>query len=267
MEKELLEKLNKLKKILSEYGSVLVAYSGGVDSSVLMGVAVEVLGKNAHAAMIVSNLIPKYAVEEAREFAGECGFTIHELQMDIAKKSEVYANGKKRCYYCKQEVIALLKNEAHRLSSSSILFGENIDDDNAYRPGQVAVKEGGAFTPFKDAGITKKDIRSIADFYNWSVAQKPASACLASRIPYDTKLTKAILARVENAENILRVELGIKQFRVRAHNELASIEVMKNDFPIILNNIEMIKQHFNKFGFTHTTLDLSGFRSGSLDEE
>ena len=258
-------KLEKLKNNLKKMKSVAIAYSGGVDSTFLIKVAHDVLGKNAIAVTATSSTYPKRELEQAKQYTKSIGIkhiTINSEETEIDNFSK---NPIDRCYYCKKELFTKIKQIATEKHLNYVLDGSNVDDTTDYRPGAKALKELGVISPLKDVKLTKKEIKELSHAMHLDSWNKPAFACLASRFPYGVEITKSRLEQVENAESFL-YSIGIKQFRVRYHNKIARIEVDKNDFqPILLHSDEIVKE-FKELGFKYITLDIEGYRAGSLNE-
>ena len=258
-------KYNNLKNNLKKMKSVAIAFSGGVDSTFLVKTAFDVLGKNAVAITATSSTYPQRELKEAKNFAKSIGvkhIIINSEETDIKNFSK---NPIDRCYYCKKELFLKIKDIAKENNLNFILDGSNADDVSDYRPGRQALKELSIVSPLKDVGITKHEIRKLSKKMKLDTWDKSAFACLASRFPYGEKITKTKLKRVEQAESFL-FTLGIKQLRVRYHGDTARIEVLKNDFEKIIRNSDEIISYFKKLKFTYVTLDLQGYRTGSLNE-
>jgi uncharacterized protein len=259
------EKLKHLQQMLRNMKSCVIAYSGGVDSTFLIRVAYDILGKNALAVTAASSTYPKRELQEAKRYAKTVGIphiVIQSEELDIKKFTD---NPTDRCYYCKRELFRKLRAIAKDHQFNAVLDGSNADDVADYRPGGKARTEHGVISPLKEAGLTKQDIRSLSRSLHLSTAEKPSFACLASRFPYGVKITKERLKQVEAAEELL-VSLGIRQCRVRYHDTIARIEVTPADFKAILTHVPTIVTRFKKLGFTYITLDLEGYRTGSLNE-
>ncbi len=259
------EKLNKLEGILQELGSVAVAFSSGVDSTFLLDVAHEVLGDKAIAVTVVSDFLTSKEEVEATEFCQERGikhfiYHFHPLEIDI-----IAANTPDRCYYCKKALFTNIETLAAEHGVHHVLDGSNIDDLGDYRPGMRALSELGIVSPLRQAGLNKQEIRQLSRERNLPTWDKPAFACLASRIPYDDVLTSDKLRMVEQGEEYLK-GFGLKQFRVRVHDNLARIEVEPQCISEIAASAEEISKHFKDIGFTFVSLDLGGYRTGSLNE-
>jgi uncharacterized protein len=258
-------KLKQLQQMLKDFKSCVIAYSGGVDSTFLIKVAYDTLGKNALAVTATSSTYPKRELQDAKRYAHKIGIPhviIHSEELEIPKFSD---NPPERCYYCKKELFRKIQKIAKEHHLNAVLDGSNADDRFDYRPGATARKELGIKSPLKDVGLTKQEIRGLSHTMHLESAEKPAFACLASRFPYGVKITNERLKQVESAEEFLFC-LGIKQCRVRYHNHIARIEVATNDFQTILIHAQQIIKRFKKLGFTYITLDLEGYRTGSLNE-
>ena len=259
------EKLESLKEILRSLESVVIAYSGGVDSTFLSKVAFDVLGDNALAATISSEIHPRWESEEAGDIAREIGIkheTIASKALDIPGLAD---NPADRCYYCKEEVLTRLKGIACERGFKHVIEGSNFDDLDDHRPGMQAVAEQGVRSPLKEAKLTKSEIRALSKKLGLSTWNKPSLACLASRFPYGTKITREKLKAIDEAEIFLR-SLGIRQLRVRHHDQIARIEVAEEDMEILLQNRKQIVKKMKELGYSYVTMDLQGYRTGSMNE-
>jgi uncharacterized protein len=256
-------KLARLEALLDEMGGAVIAYSGGVDSSFLMAVSHSVLGERALAVTAVSPSLARRELAGARELAKDRGWNhmvvgTHEVQR------EGYArNDGDRCYWCKTELFEVLKPLGAELSAC-VLVGTNVDDLGDYRPGSRAATEHGVRAPLVEAELTKSEIRSMSAGMGLPTADKPASPCLSSRFAYGVRVTPEGLRRVEAAEEFVR-SLGFEVLRVRDHGELARVEVEKEDVPRAARLAETITAGLTALGYRYVTLDLEGFRSGSLN--
>ncbi len=251
--------------MLRELKSCAIACSGGVDSTFLIKVAYDVLGRNALAVTATSSTYPQRELEDAKRFVQQIGIPhviIHSEELYIEEFSK---NPPDRCYYCKKELFRKIQKIAAENHLAAVLDGSNADDMFDYRPGGKARKELGVISPLKEVGLTKQEIRELSRSMHLESAEKPAFACLASRFPYGVKITKGRLRQVEQAETFL-FSLGVHQCRVRYHKDVARIEVAKPDFQNILAHADGIVKRFKKLGFTYITLDVEGYRAGSMNE-
>jgi pyridinium-3,5-biscarboxylic acid mononucleotide sulfurtransferase len=259
------EKYQELRRIIAAHGPMLVAYSGGVDSTLLAAVARDVLGEKTRCVLLDSPVVPRVAVEQAQSVARELGLMLDIIPIPLMEHEEFRKNPADRCYSCKKISAVHLKKRAAELSLPCIADGMNISDTGEHRPGLRASDEEGIVHPFIEAGITKEEIRTIARKLSLPVWQKPSAACLSSRIPYGDEITGENLGMIEGAETYLK-SLGIGQLRVRLHRNLARIEVHKEDVGKILEQQSAVVRYLRSLGFTYITLDLEGYRSGSMDE-
>lgn len=260
-------KLAHLKTILKDMGSVLVAFSGGVDSSFLLKVAIDVLGSRVAAVTASSEIRPEREGEEAQRLAEEWGVEHIIIETEELFDEEFAQNPPDRCYICKKKVFSELLELAEICELTYVVDGSNADDAGDYRPGMRASEELGVRSPLKEAGLTKADIRALSKEMGLPTWDKPASPCFATRFPYGTSLTEAELTRLKKAEALLE-ELGIRELRVRVHGDLARIEVARDIMTMLIDKevAEEISRRFREFGFQYTTLDILGFRSGSMNE-
>ena len=257
-------KYSALKQWIARKRSMLIAYSGGVDSSLLAAVTKDVLGKRSHCIFIDSPLVPRSAFLDAERIARDLGLSYEVVRVTSIDRA-VQRNPPDRCYHCKKHDICILKKRAGELGLSCIADGVNLSDISEHRPGIRACDEEGVIHPFVEAGITKVDIRDIARELGFDFWDKPSSPCLSSRIPYGDEISRDVLTRVEAAEEYLHGR-GIRQVRVRTHTGIARIEAGENDMPRILAMRNDLVKEFQVLGFSYITLDLEGYRSGSLDE-
>lgn len=258
-------KFQLLKEILQEMGSVVVAMSGGLDSVLLARVAYDVLGDQALAVTADSPSLPRRELQEAIRIARQIGIRHEIIQTDEFANPHYAANPSDRCFFCKDELFNQLDLIAKKYQSRWVCFGENVDDQSDFRPGSQAASMHAVRAPLREAGFGKIEIRALAQELGLPIWEKPASACLSSRIPYGMKITPEKLAQVEAAEDYLW-SIGYRQVRVRHHGEIARIEVPPGQLSRIAANAEEISQQLKKLGFTFVTLDLTGYRRGSLNE-
>jgi len=251
---------------LKKHDRLLIAFSGGVDSSLLAALAVQALGQNhVRCLLLDSPLIPRREVEEARETAAELGLPLEVLAFPILADPTFRENRTDRCYTCKKAAFRLLKVVARREGIDTIADGTNLSDLGEYRPGLAASDEEGVCHPLAVAGATKEDIRRIAFDCGLPFWNRPSAACLATRIPYGNEVTVEVLGRVEAAEDAL-CERGFSGVRVRVHGNLARIEVPEDKMARLFEIRREITAEFRRIGFVYVTLDLAGYRSGSMDE-
>lgn len=260
------QKERNLRSIITSLKKVIIGYSGGVDSALVAKVATEELGVNALIVISDSPSLPRSELDEALALASQCQFNIRIIHTKEAEKEEYLANPKNRCFFCKSELYGDLEKIRKSENYEAILDGANLDDTIDYRPGRKAASDNNIRSVLIEAGLTKKDVRSLAQKLNLPNFDKPAAACLSSRFPYGTSITKEKLTQVELAEEYLK-ELGIKNVRVRYHLDVARIEIDKDSFDIVLENANKIYVHFKTLGFSYTALDIIGFRSGSMNEK
>lgn len=261
------EKLERLRKTVRGYGSVLVCFSGGLDSALVLAVATRELGARAIGMTAVSPSLPELEREAAERIARELGANHRFVDSDEIARPGYVANGPDRCFHCKTELyeVALVKRQEWGLAE--IANGTNVDDLGDYRPGLDAAKNAGVRSPLLEVGLTKPEVREVAQLLGVSIWDKPAAACLSSRIPYGTEVTPERLSQIGGLEAQLK-ELGFRQLRVRWHDTIARIELALEELPALLapgvreRVVALGKAH----GFTYVTVDLGGYRSGSHNE-
>lgn len=267
MSAELSEKFDKLKSILKGHGTVIVAYSGGVDSTFLVKVAVDVLGDRVTAVTAESDTLATAELELATTNAKAFGVRHMVVRTNEMCDPDFVSNPVDRCYHCKKTLFGRLTELAKELGVSTVVEGSNFDDLSDYRPGFRAVDEFSISSPLKEARMTKEDIRVLSKQMNLTTWDKPAAPCLSSRIPYGSPITKEKLTRIEQGENYLR-SLGFTVLRVRDHDDIARIEVPPEDISRLFGNgrAAEITEKFKSFGYGYVAVDMLGFRSGSLNE-
>ena len=260
-------KYEHLQTILRAMESVLVAYSGGVDSALLLKVAYDVLGTRAMGVIASS---PAYAVEETEEalaVAEQMGISVITLETYELEDERYVTNDFNRCYFCKTELFTQLQPLAKQHNLRHIAYGVNKDDDGDFRPGQRAAREFNVRGPLKEAGMGKREIRAVARLLGVPVWDKPAMACFSSRIPYGNRVDIATLQMIYKAEKLLR-DLGFRQVRVRHHDKIARIEVERTELPRLFEDqiSRVVNDGLRKIGYTYVTVDLLGYRTGSMNE-
>ncbi len=266
-DKTLQEKRLSLVNNLIQMESVIVAYSGGVDSAFLAAIANEVLGDKAIAVTAVSPSLAPSELEEAKALASELGLNFMTLNTKEVEREDYQANNPDRCFFCKDELYSHLTRYAEEEDYKFVLNGTNKDDLGDYRPGIEAAKQYGVLSPMVDVNLTKEEIRLLSKDMDLNTWDKPAQACLSSRIPYGTTVTVEALTKIAKAEHFLRTK-GFKQLRVRHHDTIARIEMEPSDFQDLISEPlrTEITDAFKDFGYSYVTLDMDGFRSGSLNE-
>ncbi len=264
---DLKDKAELLQENLASAGSLLVAYSGGTDSAYLAYAAHEALGERMLAVIADSPSLPRKELADAMAFADRHGIPVRVLQTHELEKPEYARNDAQRCFHCKSELFTQMEEARGRLGFEHLAYGMNLDDRGEFRPGQRAAEMHGALAPLVEAGLRKVEIRTLAREAGLSLADKPASACLSSRIEYGREVTAENLAQVERAEEALHA-LGFAQVRVRHHGKLARIEIAREDLAraLTLEALDRLTEAVRGAGFLYVTLDTQGYRSGSMND-
>lgn len=261
------EKNEGLRKLLAGYGRLAVAFSGGVDSSFLLAAAAEVLGDQVLAVTAAPVFVPQRELAEAEAFCRERGIRQAVIPAERLNIESFRHNPPDRCYHCKKEIFSRIRRAASEEGFRILAEGSNLDDTGDYRPGMRAVRELGVVSPLLEAGLTKAEIRELSRQMSLPTWEKPSFACLASRFVYGETITDEKLRMVDRAEQLM-LDMGFRQFRVRIHGNLARIELLPEELPRAMEeeNRRRISEKLKEYGFSYVTMDLTGYRSGSMNE-
>jgi uncharacterized protein len=263
---EAVRKLRALEERLKQLGSLMVAYSGGVDSAFLAATAHRVLGDKMLAVLADSPSLARRDFEQAKAFAQGLGMPLQVIATEELERPEYQRNEADRCFHCKNELFAAMEALGAKLGYAHIAYGMNMDDKGDYRPGQRAAEDHGVLAPLAEAGLAKNEVRSLAKAAGYALWDRPAAPCLASRVEYGRPVTREVLEQVEKAEASLR-QLGFRELRVRHHGELARVEIVRAELPraLTMEMLDAITAALKEAGFQYVTLDCAGFRSGSMN--
>ena len=262
-------KVDHLRNFVTNLESVAVAFSGGADSTLLLAICLDVLGTDRVLAVTAdSPTLPRSELRETVAIAKDLGAAHVTIATDEMRDENFASNPPDRCFFCKQALFGQIRALAEREGYTHLVYGATAADLGDHRPGMRAAQEAGALAPLLDAGFTKDDVRSLSRQLGLSTWDKPAMACLSSRFPYGTRLTEKSLLQVEQAEEMLRHELGLADVRVRHHDSIARVEVQPRDFARVMEEATRLRvvSGLKNLGYTYVTLDLAGFRSGSMNE-
>jgi|HubBroStandDraft_1064217.scaffolds.fasta_scaffold12210_5 uncharacterized protein len=259
-------RLHALEERLRELGSVMVAYSGGVDSAFLAGTAHRVLGEKMLAVLADSASLARRDMEQAITFAGIIGMPLKVVQTEELDRPEYARNDANRCFHCKDELFDTMESLGATLGFTRIAYGMNADDTRDYRPGQRAAEQHEVLAPLAEAGLTKLEVRTLARAAGYPVWDRPAAPCLSSRVEYGRTVTREVLEQIEKGEECLR-ELGFRELRVRHHGDLARVEIARSELEraLTMEMLDAITAALKQAGYKYVTLDCAGFKSGSMN--
>jgi uncharacterized protein len=263
---EAAQKLLALEARLRQLGSMMVAYSGGVDSAFLAATAFRVLGSKMLAVLADSPSLARRDLEQACAFAQSLQMPLHIVNTEELDRPEYQRNDANRCFHCKDELFAVMESLGSKLGYIRIAYGMNADDTRDFRPGQRAAEEHAVLAPLAEVGLTKNEIRALAKAAGYSLWDRPAAPCLSSRVEYGRTVTREVLEQVEKAEDSMRA-LGFREFRVRHHGNLARVEIARTELPraLAMEVLDAITTALKQAGYQYVTLDTAGFRSGSMN--
>ena len=263
---ETASRLTALESRLEELGSLMVAYSGGVDSAFLAATANRILGAQMLAVLADSPSLARRDLEQARAFAHSINMPLHVVATDELDRPEYQRNDANRCFHCKDELFDVMEALGAKLGFEHIAYGMNADDTRDFRPGQRAAEQHAVLAPLAEAGIKKLEVRALAKAAGFPVWDRPAAPCLSSRVEYGRTVTREVLEQVERAEESMRM-LGFREFRVRHHGDLARVEIARGELPraLSMEMLDSITSVLKKAGYQYVTLDCTGFRSGSMN--
>jgi uncharacterized protein len=268
MNNKLERKIESVQENLKKYRSVLVALSGGVDSTLVAFLAKKAVGNKAIAVTADSMTLPLGELEESKKIAKRIGIKHLTIKIDETCNLDFTRNPPERCYYCKKELVSKLKEIAKKHHLEVIIDGTNADDMNTHRPGALALAEENVISPLANAGLTKTEIRKIAKMFDLPTAEKPSMACISSRFPYGQEITEDKIHRISQAEKFISTLISPKVLRVRDHGSIARIEFGRNERKLLFDEkiLDSINEKLISLGFHYVTMDLLGYRSGSMDE-